>query len=193
MPKIENASLQKQEFTRLRSTPRMWIVFFIYLAIVSGITIACLSHLFNIWSEDTLPTKVFTVEDDVISLKIPDDWTITSDSDGNQVTFKSGDSYESLSIATMDDATVTAASITFMLEIQGMFPDVKADMTSYSEMELGNKKAYVTQVEYYSKYYLCGVMESGNTIIKFVYSASVMAGEIADIDMIIGSINYRDK
>ena len=193
MPKIENASLQKQEFTRLRSTPRMWLVFFIYLAIVSGITIACLSHLFNIWSEDTLPTKVFTVEDDVISLKIPDDWTITSDSDGNQVTFKSGDSYESLSIATMDDATVTAASITFMLEIQGMFPDVKADITSYSEMELGNKKAYVTQVEYYSKYYLWGVMESGNTIIKFVYSASVMAGEISDIDMIIGSINYRDK
>ena len=34
-------------------------------------------------------------------------------------------------------------------------------------------------------------MESGNSIIKFVYSASSMTGEIVDIETIIGSINYR--
>ena len=51
---------------------------------------------------------------------------------------------------------------------------------------------FATHLMYQSQYYLCGVMESGNTLIKFVYSASAMTGEIADIDEIIGSINYRD-
>ena len=50
---------------------------------------------------------------------------------------------------------------------------------------------FATQILYESKYYLCGVRESGNTIIKFVYSASSMTGEISDIDAIISSINYR--
>ena len=50
---------------------------------------------------------------------------------------------------------------------------------------------FAMNIVYQSQYYLCGVMESGNTIIKFVYSASIMTGEISDIDTIIGSINYR--
>ena len=53
------------------------------------------------------------------------------------------------------------------------------------------EKMFATQILYESKYYLCGVRESGNTIIKFVYSASSMTGEISDIDAIISSINYR--
>lgn len=178
-------------FTPLRSTPRMWLIFILFLALTSGITIFGLSHFFEMLGEDALATKVFTVEDDKVSLKLPDDWSIDDSSNGNYITFASADTYESLSIAKMEEKTASAASVTFMLEIQGMFPDSNASISSFSEMTISGKKAYVTQVQYTGKYYLLGVMESGNAVIKFVYAASTMAGEISDIDTIIGSIHYR--
>ena len=178
-------------FTPLRSTPRMWLVFLLFLGITAGITIFGLSRFFDMLGEDALATKVFTVEDDKISLKLPDDWHIDESSDGNYITFVSDDTYESLSVAKMEESSAKAASVIFMLEIRGMFPDSNADVAAYSEMSLNGKKAYVTQVQYTGKYYLLGVMESGNAVLKFVYSASMMAGEIADIDAIIGSIHYR--
>ena len=182
-----------KEFVPLKSTPRMWIIFIVYTLLISGITIWGITKLFDTWAEDSLATKVFTIEDDVVSLKLPDDWNIEKESDGNLITFKSGDQYESLSIASLPEKDLGTASIAFMLELNGMFPDVSGDMMAYSKTQMNGKNMYVTQIQYQNKYYLCGVMDSGNTIIKFVYSASVMSGEISDIDTIIGSINYRNK
>ena len=75
-----------------------------------------------------------------------------------------------------------------------MFPDIDASTMTYDESyTLNGKKMFAVNILYQGQYYLAGVMESGNTIIKFVYSTSSLTSEISDIDTIIGSINYRAK
>ena len=181
------------EYKRLKSTPGMWIIF----AVLLSITVACSILIINSWilenSGESLPTKVFTVEEDVVSLKLPDDWMLLSSSTKKSITFQSKDGYESLSITKCSETNVQDASIFYMLELKDMFPDVSGEQLQYSEIEYGGSKMFATQILYNNQYYLCGVKESGNTIIRFVYSASIMAGEIADIDSIVKSINYREK
>lgn len=188
------ATNKQYEYKRLKSTPGMWILYFVFLGILLSISIIGINKFISLASGDSLPTKVFTIDNgkysDVVSLKIPDDWLQSSESDSNALTWISKDGYESLSISSVNEKSVAEASVMYMLEIRNMFPDVEANF-EYNEINIGDKKMFATQILYESKYYLCGVRESGNTIIKFVYSASAMAGEISDIDTIIESINYR--
>ena len=179
------------EYKRLKSTPGMWIIFFAYLALIVGISIFGTHTLLMRMSGDSLPTQVFTVDDDVVSLKLPSDWSLQASSTTNSITWTSKNGYESLSISKMKETSVMEGSIMYMLELRTLFPDVNADSLQYSENTINGKKAFVTTIMYKSQYYVCGVMESGNSIIKFVYSASSMTGEIVDIETIIGSINYR--
>ncbi len=179
------------EYKRLKSTPGMWIIFLAFLAVLVTISILCTNALLSRMAGDTLPTQVFTIDSDVVSIKIPDDWTLSDTSSTKSVTWTSKDGYESLSVSKIKDTDLTQASIMYMLELRSTFPDANTDDLEYSENTINGKKVFVTSIMYKSQYYLCGVMESGNTLIKFVYSASSMAGEISDIDMIIGSINYR--
>ena len=182
-----------QKTNRLRSTPGMWILFFIFLSIIVAISIYGVNTLLDTWSGKSLPTRVFTIEEDVISLKLPENWNMTSNTTDDGITFTASTGYETLSIAKMPYSSITQASIFFLLELEGMFPGVNVSNISYTQTEIGGKKLYATQIYYGNMYYLCGVRESGNTIIKFVYNASIMAGEISDIDSIINSINYREK
>ena len=179
------------EYKRLKSTPGMWIIFLAFLALIVSISIFCTHTLLQRMSGDVLPTQVFTVESDVISLKLPSDWGMSTSSSSKSVTWTSKDGYESLSVSSTTASSVAEASIMYMLELRNMFPDVSVDTLNYSESTINGKKMFATHIMYKSQYYLCGVMESGNTIIKFVYSASSMVGEVSDIDTIIGSINYR--
>ena len=185
---------KQYEYKRLKSTPGMWILYFIFLGILLTISILGINRFIQLASGDSLPTKVFTLDNgkysDVVSLKLPEDWIQSSDSSDKALTWLSKDGYESLSISAVNEKSVAEASVMYMLEIRNMFPDATGDF-QYNEVSIGNKKMFATQILYESKYYLCGVRESGNTIIKFVYSASSMAGEISDIDAIISSINYR--
>jgi hypothetical protein len=181
------------EFKKLKSTPGMWIIYFIYLALIVALSIYCCEKIIATYTGELLPTKVFTVENDVVSLKLPDDWSLQSSSSEDGITFKSSTGYESLSIAKISNMNIEQAKIMYMLELNGEFPNATGSTLSYTEKDVGNKKMYVTQIVYENKYYLCGVRESGNTIIKFSYAASIMAGEIADIDEMINSINYREK
>ena len=180
------------EFKKLKSTPGMWVIFIVFLGILVGISILFLNHAFNLMTEDALPTRVFTVENDVVSIKLPNHWGMSSTSTSKQITLTSSSGYESISISKASESNVTDASIIYMLELRGLFPNANADSLAYTESDIDGKKMYVTQVMYGNRYYLCGVRESGNTIIRFVYSASVMTGEISDIDSIIQSINYRE-
>lgn len=184
--------VNKTEFKRLKSTPGMWVLFVVFLFVASGISIFLWNKFFYMLSENSIPTKVFTVENDVISLKLPDGWDISESSSQKQITFTSSSGYESLSISKASETSVASASITYMLELRSLFPDVDAGSLAYTKTDIDGKTMYVTQLMYKNKYYLCGVRESGNSIIRFVYSASVMAGEISDIDTIITSINFRE-
>jgi hypothetical protein len=177
-------------YQKLKSTPGMWVLYFLYLAILVGVTIFAFNIIATQSSGDRLPTKVFTVEKDVISLKLPEDWYAEEMVSTKAINFKSNNGYESLSISTVKESDVSEASIMYMLELKNMFPNVSTNF-QYNESKINGKTLFATQIMYESKYYLCGVMESGNTIIRFVYSASVTAAEISDIDTIIGSINYR--
>ena len=168
----------------------MWVLYFIYLAILVSITIVGFNFIISQNNGSRLPTKVFTVEKDVISLKLPEDWYADDLESVKAINFRSNDGYESLSISTANESSVAEASIMYMLELKNMFPNATADL-QYDENKINGKTLFATQIMYESKYYLCGVMESGNTIIRFVYSASVVSAEISDIDTIIGSINYR--
>jgi hypothetical protein len=168
----------------------MWVLYFVYLAILVSVTIFAFNYIVEDSQGVRLPTKVFTVEKDVVSIKLPENWTLTDAETTKSINFESDNGYESLSISPASENNLQEASIMYMLELKNMFPDASADFT-YNEMQLNGKKTFGTQILYKSKYYLCGVMESGNTIIRFVYSASVVASEVSDIDTIIGSINYR--
>ena len=179
------------EYKKLKSTPGMWIVYFVFLAILVTISVVGTNMLLNKMTGDALSTKVFTVGKDAISIKIPDNWSLQTTSTTDAVTWVSDNGYESLSISSTKYSSVTEASVMYMLEIQGMFPDASMENFDYKETEINGKKMFAMHILYDSRYYLCGVKESGNTIIKFVYSASAMIGEISDIDTIIGSINYR--
>ena len=179
------------EYKRLKSTPGMWIIFFAYLLLLVGISIWGTHTLLLKMSGDLIPTQVFTIEDDVVSLKLPDDWSLLSSSSTNSVTWTSDNGYESLSISKMKETSIVEASTMYMLELRTAFPNVNTNSLQYTTNTINGKKTFVTTIMYESKYYVCGVMESGNTIIKFVYSASSLAGEISDIETIIGSINYR--
>lgn len=184
--------VKKTEFKRLKSTPGMWALFIVFLFVISGISILLWDRFFYMLSENSIPTKVFTVENDVISLKLPDGWDISESSSQKQITFTSSSGYESLSISKASETSVASASITYMLELRSLFPDVDAGSLAYTKTDIDGKTMYVTQLMYKNRYYLCGVRESGNSIIRFVYSSSVMAGEISDIDTIITSINFRE-
>lgn len=184
--------VKKTEFKRLKSTPGMWALFIVFLFVISGISILLWDRFFYMLSENSIPTRVFTVENDVVSLKLPDGWDISESSNQKQITFTSSSGYESLSISKASETSVASASITYMLELRSMFPDVDASSLAYTETDIDGKTMYVTQLMYKNRYYLCGVRKSGNSIIRFVYSASVMAGEISDIDTIITSINFRE-
>lgn len=183
---------QTEQYERLKSTPGMWVIFFVFLSILVSISIFFLNKIVVGLSEDAIPIKVFTVGDDVISLQLPDDWELSSTTDNQQITFKSKDGFESLSVSNSNDKSISSASILYMLELRTLFPDADSSTLSFSENEIDGKKTYLTQIMYNNRYYLCGVKESGNTVIKFVYSASVMSGEISDIDQIISSIHYRE-
>ena len=186
------ATNKTYEYKRLKSTPGMWIIYFAFLGVLLAISIIGINTFINQASGDLLSTKVYTIEDDVISIKMPDNWTLSSNSDLDAITWTSDNGYESLSISSVDSPTVSEASIVYMLELRNAFPDASSDF-KYNEVTIGGKKMFATQIMYESKYYLCGVKESGNTIIKFVYSASAISGEISDIDTMIASINYRKK
>ena len=186
------ATNKTYEYKRLKSTPGMWIIYFAFLGVLLAISIIGINTFINQASGDLLATKVYTIEDDVISIKMPDNWTLSNNSDLDAITWTSDNGYESLSISSVDSPTVSEASIVYMLELRNAFPDASSDF-KYNEVTIGGKKMFATQIMYESKYYLCGVKESGNTIIKFVYSASAIAGEISDIDTMIASINYRKK
>ena len=183
---------QKTEFKRLRSTPGMWVIFVVFLSALVAISIFFWNRLFHMLAEDAIPTRVFTIEDDVISLKLPDDWEMVSTSTKKQITLTSSSGYESLSISKTSETSLSSASIIYMLELRSMFPDASADSLAYTQTEINGKAMYVTQIMYGNRYYLCGVQQNKDLIIRFVYSASAMAGEIADIDAIIASINYRE-
>lgn len=181
-------------YERIKTTPGMWIVFVLFLALSVGLTIFLTNQLLLRASGDLLATKVFTIEDDVVSIKLPDNWDITSTDSVNAINFASSDGYESLSIAATKEETVKEASIMYMLELKNMFPDIDASTMTYDESyTLNGKKMFAVNILYQGQYYLAGVMESGNTIIKFVYSTSSLTSDISDIDTIIGSINYRAK
>ena len=174
-----------------RNTPGMWIIFIVLLAASVGLTILMFNAVLFRAAGETLPTRVFTVGSNVVSLKIPNDWSfIQSDSD-TVFTWQSKDGYESLSVSPATEPTLEEASLMYMLEIKGMFPDTDMSNLTYNESTINGKKAFAMNISYESKYYIIGVIESGETLVKFVYSASIMTGEISDIDVIIGSINYR--
>jgi hypothetical protein len=179
------------EYKKLKSTPGMWVIYFVCLGVMVGMSILAINLTLQKMAGSVLSTQVFTIQKDVVSIKLPDDWAIKGDSDTNAITWLSKDGYESLSISKANETSVIDASFMYLLEIRNMFPDVSLDNLDYNESELNGKKMFAMHIMYDSRYYLCGVMESGNSVVKFVYSASVMAGEIADIDEIIGSINYR--
>lgn len=183
---------QKTEFKRLRSTPGMWIIFIVFLSMLVAVSIFFWNRLFNMLAEDSMPTRVFTIEDDVMSLKLPDNWEMSSSSTEKQTTFTSSNGYESLSISKTTATSLSSASIVYMLELRGMFPDASADSLAYTQTESNGRQMYVTQIMYGNRYYLCGVQQNGDLILRFVYSASIMTGEISDIDTIIASINYRE-
>lgn len=174
-----------------KNTPGMWIIFIVLLIISVTLTIVMFNAILFRVGGETLPTRVFTVGKNVVSLKLPNDWTfIQSDSD-DVFTWQSKDGYESLSVSPAKETNLAEASTMYLLEIKNMFPN--ADMSSlvYNESTINGKKAFAMNISYESKYYIIGVMEDGDTMIKFVYAASIMTGEISDIDAIIGSINYR--
>ncbi len=181
-------------YERIKTTPGMWIIFCLFLALSVGLTIFLTNQFLLRASGDILATKVFTVEDDVVSIKLPDDWDIASTDSVKAINFASSDGYESLSIAATKEKTVKEASVMYMLELKNMFPDIDSSTMTYDESyTLNGKKMFAVNILYQGQYYLAGVMESGNTIIKFVYSTSSLTSEISDIDTIIGSINYRAK
>ena len=182
----------EKPYERIKTTPGMWIVFVLFLALTVGLTIFLTNQFLYRASGQILATKVFTVENDVVSLKLPNDWDITDTESVNAINFASDSGQESLSIAAMQEKTVEEAAIMYMLELRNVFPDIDTSAMEYNEdTTLNGKKIFATNIMYEGQYYLCGVMESGNTIIKFVYSTSSFTTEIADIDTIIGSINYR--
>lgn len=183
-------TLSTNNYQKLKSTPGMWVLYFIYLALLVSITIFAFNYLVEDSQGGRLPTKVFAVEKDVVSIKLPDNWQITDAETTKSINFASDNGYESLSISPASEDNLKEASIMYMLELKNMFPDASADF-AYNEMQINGKNTFATQILYKSKYYLCGVMESGNVVIRFVYSASVVASEVSDIDTIIGSINYR--
>lgn len=183
-------TLSTNNYQKLKSTPGMWVLYFVYLAILVSVTIFAFNYIVEDSQGLRLPTKVFTVENDVVSIKLPENWYITDAETTKAINFESDNGYESLSISPASETSIEEASIMYMLELKNMFPDASADFV-YNEMQLNGKATFATQILYKSKYYLCGVMESGNTIIRFVYSASVVSSEVSDIDTIIGSINYR--
>lgn len=183
-------TLSTNNYQKLKSTPGMWVLYFVYLAILVSVTIFAFNYIVEDSHGLRLPTKVFTVENDVVSIKLPENWYITDAETTKAINFESDNGYESLSISPASETSIKEASIMYMLELKNMFPDASADFV-YNEMQLNGKATFATQILYKSKYYLCGVMESGNTIIRFVYSASVVSSEVSDIDTIIGSINYR--
>ena len=74
------------EFKKLKSTPGMWVIFIVFLGILVGISILFLNHAFNLMTEDALPTRVFTVENDVVSIKLPNHWEMSSTSTSKQIT-----------------------------------------------------------------------------------------------------------
>jgi hypothetical protein len=174
-----------------KSSPGMWILFFVTLAITVGVTIYVINTLISAASGTLLPTKVFTIDDDVVSIQLPEDWVVNKDSSKKAITWNSKNGYEGLSIAAMDESNLKDASIIYMLELKETFQGVSTENLTFEENTINGKPVFAVNVMYQSRYYLCGVMESGNTIIKFVYSASLVTGEISDIDTIIGSINYR--
>ena len=174
-----------------KNTPGMWIIFIVLLVVSVGLTIVMFNAILFRNAGETLPTRVFTVGTNVVSLKIPDDWSfIQSDSD-DVFTWQSKDGYESLSVSPAKEPTLEEASLMYLLEIKAMFPDADMNNLSYNESTINGKKAFAMNISYESKYYIIGVIESGDTMVKFVYAASIMTGEISDIDAIIGSINYR--
>jgi hypothetical protein len=180
------------EYKRLKSTPGMWIIYFAFLGVLLAISIIGINTFIKQSSGDLLATKVYTIGEDVVSIKMPDNWTLSSSSDTDAITWTSDNGYESLSISAVDATSLSEASIVYMLELRNAFPDATSDF-EYNEVTIGGKKMFAVQIMYESIYYLCGIKESGNTFIKFVYSASAMSGEISDIDTMIASINYRKK
>ena len=139
------------EYKRLKSTPGMWIIFFAFLALIVGISIFFTHTLVLRLSGETMPTQVFTIEDDVVSLKLPSDWSLSTSSTEKAVTWTSKDGYESLSISKTSEKTVSEASMMYMLELRNMFPDVAADSFEYSEREINGKVMFATHLMYQSQ------------------------------------------
>lgn len=182
----------EKPYQRIKTTPGMWIVFVLFLAFTVGLTIFLTNQFLYRASGQILATKVFTVENDVVSLKLPDNWKMDNTESVNAINFVSDSGQESLSIAATTEKDISEAAIMYMLELRNVFPDIDTSSMEYNEdTTLNGKKIFATNIMYQGQYYLCGVMESGNTIIKFVYSTSSLTTEISDIDTIIGSINYR--
>jgi hypothetical protein len=179
-------------YEKLKSTPGMWIIFVLFLAVSVGLTIFLTNQFLYRAGGEILSTKVFTIDQDVVSIKLPDDWDLDVTESTKSINFISGSGHESLSIASTKETDIKEASVMYMLELRNTFPDIDPNEMKYDEnFTLNGKKAFATNIMYKGQYYLCGVMESGNTIIKFVYSTYSLTTEISDIDTIIGSINYR--
>lgn len=174
---------------RLKSTIGMWIVFFLFLAILLSISIAGINSFISINSNDSLATNVYTIGDDVFSMKVPETWTMDSSSDTSSgISFLSANGYESLYFSP-SKLSFEQESAIYLIEINEMFNQ----QLSFTSSSIADKKIKATQIMLNNTYYLCGVKESGNTVIRFMYTASIMIQDPSPIDEIIESINYRQK
>ena len=121
------------DYKQKLNSPGMWILFCISLAICVTLTIIVLNTFLLKMSGDIMPTKVFTVNKDVVSLKLPDDWIFKTSDTGKSLTWVSANNYESLSISQTDANTVKEASIIYLLELKDMFQDVSMENFEYQE------------------------------------------------------------
>ena len=173
--------------SRLKSTFGMWIVFFVFLSILLSISIYFIHNAIIGSANDTLPTNVYTIGEDVFSMKTPNGWSIyESSTTKDGINFSSANGYETFSI-TPSDKNFEQESAIYLIELCEMFDN----SLSYTQSTLGSQKINAVQVMLNNTYYFCGVRESGNTVIRFMYTASIMLNEPSRVDEVVKSINYR--
>ena len=184
---------QKTQSDRLRSTPGMWILFCIILIAALALSILCIELILQKATGKTLPTRIFTSGNHVVSIKLPNNWVMVDSESESDIVISSPTGQESIAVAKSSRNNLKTAYAMFRLELNDAFPDLSGSDIVFEEKTVGSVKMYWSEIEYRGALYVCGVKDAKDCVVKFVYMVDEPDNVRSDLETIVASINYRQK
>lgn len=162
-----------------------WIILLVVLIPTCILTAVGINRFLIFMTETPLYTNMSRYDDVDMTMKLPQNWSFTTDEDGFSVSSETGN--ETILFTRVNSApNMETAKSLLRLSVENNYQNVE-----FKEGEIhGNTEIYYLRYMSYTRYYISGVVSNNGYIFNFVYATKISNPAIAPLEQMLSSIRF---